>query len=198
MPATLVKYTLNDGEWDIDTEDLTLKKPVVHTPPVLIPHHYCNPLADSWENSMDSGVDVYDKKQPLTAMAAVRQFEEQLADRFICYHNYQEAKQLQSQIHEGGYYGMVCADYIPVGLGPNDNLGWWMYGTLKAFPEVLVKVYLPPSHVEMELLNMTTNEVIVLACIEDLKWEIYGKAGEHAMGYVIAKARSIKELTTAI
>jgi len=188
-PATLVTYTMTSGKWEVESKKIKLTKYVA-------PQHGYAPgwFRNGYEDTPDDGLDNVMPFQPRHTVAAIKTFEEELADKLLCHNTFVEYRQLEYQLKPRTYQAMTCCEYVEAGHG----LGHWMYGSLEKFPEVLAKVYMAADVTEVELLAMCANNKRVLAEISDVKWELYTKQPpmhtKDMDGYVVARCGSLIEI----
>lgn len=186
--GTLVTYTLVKEKMEVSTKEIKLTKAVKSTG--YSPGWYQESYGDSC--GMDN-VTVLNRSNSRGNIGRSRELEEEIADKYMCHNTYNEFNSLTYKVRPSTHHTIIFSDYIEAGTG----LGWWMYGTFQAYPEVLAKVYMPAATTEVEVLAMCANEKKVMAEVTEFKWETYNKQPRnHSMmdGYIIAKLGSFTEV----
>ena len=134
-----------------------------------------------------------------SAIERINKIEETLAHNLNIHMSYPEYTKIVDGIGLKGRLTMVCKEVTEIHTS-KPQLGYWLYGVLPDYEDIMVKVHMPPNTNETDLLDWTLNEKQISVEYQGLQWSAY-RNKEHMIiqndgyGIVVCKSGSVKEIS---
>ncbi len=203
--SILVSYQREGQGWKLAQRKLDVTPKVVYQSPTTYRGNVFNePAEDYYYNR---GRIPMQQQQPYRPSASIMQatrvesLEEDYAYKMESHFTWQEFQYATTPIKEDTYHVFKPNECSEVSItGP--ALGYNVYGTLEAHPDIIVKVHIPAGQMtEMELLDICINERLCLTNIKTRRWSLYKDASKReaaADGYGMYICDGLREIVSEV
>lgn len=216
-PSVLAKFTQTNNQWTLSMDKIELDKPITK--------YTSTYSGQSWPPGYRGGIygmeddDIYGayntkkEEEPRTNVLQLPNTNGAGKDNYTRI-KYEEEKIAASQEisltatafgNFSGYHNTgdavvgVCLEFIQV-VKDNPKSGWWLYAAMEDEPDLLLKVYLPHTIPDTEILDLTLNNRRRVFTVNNKCWSSYQNksiAKNLSDGYGIINASKMEDIIVA-
>jgi Glutamine amidotransferase domain len=152
------------------------------------------PFNPPYKTIMDEVHETLDKAKgdkPRVSLTYIQEEEDKIATENGIGISQYKFMHISAETKDNSYIAGTCIDHIYVAKN-NKSAGYFLYAKAEKYPDLMIKVHIPPDMDEMKLLDMCLNNQRMLFNVNGKTWRKYDNA--HMIGCGIIQANSYKEI----